>query len=215
MKNLLILLLSILSLSFASCEKEDDPTPQSNSNYAVSDDVVFVDSVDTGVITPTFDRDWVLNPAAAHDDHYEITAYGGQDASYPYTNNEFGDNYFRILDNDSVTTLELVEHGKDYSGTNQVPKRKRPVFINDHNFRYSGPYSNTPDPFAIEILSTEEDKLHGIDEDYVTFLYVYCSPNAVIRKGVHHFEIDYEYEIVSNFEAYTHTATIYLKITIE
>ncbi len=191
MKNILILLLSILTISLASCDKDDDPQPQ-DPNTSVNDNTGNTGGTDgntdttdnTGgtienpVINPTADTIYLIHP----DDKY---------GSYPYTmwpsSNRDLEYEQSLLAND-ISPYSVVDHTIEsvtvefYNtnftgnyGVNEPNVEIRPAFSGDDvdtwgwmSFSQRSVGGVTPfiDTFDVNITLTS-------GESYTTKLYVY------------------------------------------
>ena len=99
MKNLLFILLALVTLSFSSCKKEDDPQPGTTiADDAVTDAIQDTDSDDV-------DRDFSTDPVTATDDYYSFTTQ--------YDN--FDVDNMKVLDNDNITPAELDKYTSKWS----------------------------------------------------------------------------------------------------
>jgi len=196
MKNLLLIILAILSLSFISCEKEDDVTPNVDTttvDYAVID---VLPDADTNV-----ERDYTTDPVTPTDDYSTFTVEVGKEWS--------GINRFTVdvLTNDNLTADELIDKS---SGTDDE------LIIRSRTVKLNGVDAN--DLFDI-VTNTWRNS------DLIYNSKIFIGPNFngssydVVPSGVYEISVEYEYKLwgpehVSTFNNKVFSATSYTTVTV-
>jgi len=212
MKNLLILLLALLSLSFASCEKEEEPTIDNPDTTAVDNVITSVapsadvdDVDDTNNTVETGDINWELNPPSPTNDYYTQTAYGGQKSGFDtesktnleYIRPDYKTMWLTVFDNDEITAEEILDNGG----------------FDITHVSYSGPdftgvvWELQENPFFIDDLQAYIDETHRAE----IFISFHPSTNKTLNKGIHTLNITYQYRIEGN--RYEAIANVVITIT--
>lgn len=190
MKNLLLIITALFtSLSFTSCNKdEDDPKPSSTQSATIIEEVEEVEEV----------INW--DNKKATNDTVRITYYGGEmyhDGTTVKENTDFEriDVYF--LENDSVEYSEVKSFKFMESTIELLQIEPKPKYETDIA------------PFKVEYLdNTNKDEMFIYVNDYFHHL------GTTIQKGEYRVSVQYSYWIDGKPNAERETATVVVFITI-
>lgn len=194
MKKLSVLLFAFITvLAFSSCEKEDDPQPDTTGvNTAITNTIP-----DTSTTTP--ERSFTTDPVTPMADYHSETFTGSE-------------NYERIavsvLDNDNITPTEFLKHTS--SSLNALNK----LGVISSSMTFNGQQATMSEYFHTSTNSGT------IDGDYC-FLYIDRNYNAsnTIESGVYVIEVEYQYYIhqagLGDYNRASYSATAYITMTMQ
>jgi hypothetical protein len=195
MKKFIYLVIALLtiSLTFTSCEKDDqDPQPQTQPTNVTTTD----GNETSGNETNTYSRDYSANPVTAVDDYYTINI----------TQEKSKNHYFEfenMFENDGLTTEEVfnnVDHDENYEGdklsTNRSWDRHEVITPNQWGgeiVQQPNMGSGSGDMFKIFYYVN--------DSEYKVFYRIHPGKNG-LEVGRHEIVVNYYYKINNYYDAY-------------